>query len=76
MAQTKEVVKKVNLLALGRAKIKEGMKKIAEKNTFYKKNENQLRSFYDKDFHFLDEALGSNDIIDICTHIIMKRKLM
>ena len=66
MAQTKEVVKKVNLLALGRAKIKEGMKKIAEKNTFYKKNENQLRSFYDKDFHFLDEALGSNDIIDIC----------
>ena len=66
IAANKEVIKKVNLIQFGRQKIKEAMRKITEKNLFYSKNENNLKSFYDKDFHILDEALSSNDIYDIC----------
>ena len=66
MGGGKEVQKKIDLFQLGKQKIKEGMKKIAERNLFYSKNENQLKAFCDKDFHILDEALSSNDIYDIC----------
>ena len=66
MGGTKETLKKINLFKLGKQKIKEGMKKVAERNLFYSKNENELKNFYDKDFHILDEALASNDIYDIC----------
>ena len=66
MGGAKEVLKKIDLFQLGKQKIKEGMKKIAERNLFYSKNENQLKAYCDKDFHILDEALSSNDIYDIC----------
>ena len=66
MGGGKEVQKKIDLFQLGKLKIKEGMKKIAERNLFYSKNENQLKAYCDKDFHILDEALSSNDIYDIC----------
>ena len=66
MGGTKEVLKKIDLFQLGKLKIKEGMKKIAERNLFYSKNENQLKAYCDKDFHILDEALASNDLFDIC----------
>ena len=66
MGGEKSTVKKINLLALGRQKIKEGMKKVAERNLFYSKNENQLKAYCDSDFNILNQALASNDIYDIC----------
>ena len=66
MGGEKATIKKINLLTLGRQKIKEGMKKVAERNLFYSKNENQLKAFCDNDFNILNEALASNDIYDIC----------
>ena len=62
----KEVLKKIDLFQLGKQKIKEGLKKVAERNLFYSKNENQLKAYCDKDFQILDEALSSNDLYDIC----------
>ena len=66
MGGEKATQKKINLLALGRQKIKEGMKKVAERNLFYSKNENQLKAYCDSDFNILNQALASNDIYDIC----------
>jgi dynein intermediate chain len=63
---SKEVQKKMNLIQLGKQKIKEGMKKAKERNLFYKKNENQLKAYYDDHLNFFEEALGANDIYDIC----------
>ena len=62
----KEAQKKINLIKLGKQKIKEGMRKAAERNLFYKKNENQLKAYYDDHLNFFEEALGANDIYDIC----------
>ena len=66
MGGNKETQKKINLLELGKQKIKEGMKKVAERNLFYSKHENQLKTYCDNDFKFLEEALSSNDLFDIC----------
>ena len=62
----KEVQKKMNLVQFGKRKIKAAMKKIAEKNLFYSKTENQIKAYCDNNFNILNEALYSNDIYDIC----------
>ena len=62
----KEVQKKINLVQFGKRKIKAAMKKIAEKNLFYSKTENQIKAYCDNNFNILNEALYSNDIYDIC----------
>jgi len=62
----KELLKKINLIEMGKRKLKEGMKRIAEKNLFYSKNENQIKNYCDKNFNILNEALTSNDLYDIC----------
>ncbi|MBP3801773.1 MAG: hypothetical protein J6I85_07130 [Clostridia bacterium] len=66
MSGVKEVQKKMNLVQFGKQKIKEAMKKIAEKNLFYSKTENQIKAYCDNNFNILNEALYSNDIYDIC----------
>ena len=66
ISASKEVQKKMNLIQLGKQKIKEGMRRAAERNLFYKKNENQLKAYYDDHLNFFEEALGANDIYDIC----------
>ena len=66
MGGVRELLKKTNLLEYGKQKIKEGIKKIQERNLFYSKHENQLKDFSDNNFKILDEALTSNDIYDIC----------
>ena len=66
MGGVKENLKKVTLIELGKQKMKEAMKKVAERNVFFKKNENRLKDFSDNNYQFLDEALSANDIYDIC----------
>ena len=66
ISASKEVQKKMNLIQLGKQKMKEGMRKAKERNLFYKKNENQLKAYYDDHLNFFEEALGANDIYDIC----------
>ena len=66
MGGIKEQLKKVTLIEIGKQKMKEAMKKVAERNVFFKKNENRLKDFSENNYSFLDEALGANDIYDIC----------
>ena len=66
MGGNKDTIKKMNLFKLGKQKIKEGMKKVAERNLFYSKNESELKAYFDEDFNILDQALASNDLFDIC----------
>ena len=66
MGGVRENLKKVNLIQLGKQKMKEAMRKVAERNIFYSKNEDRLKNFSENNYKFLDEALGSNDLYDIC----------
>ena len=62
----KEILKKTNLIQFGKQKILEGIKKVKEKSLFYSKNMTKLKEYSENNYNFLDEALGSNDIYDIC----------
>ena len=66
MEKVKESSKKVNLIQVGKLKIKEAMKKVTERNAFYSKNETSLQNFNDNNYKLLDEALSANDLYDIC----------
>ena len=57
---------KLKLLQMTKQKLKEDIKNAGEKNKFYKNNERSLKYYLDHKFALMNQALGANDIFDIC----------